>query len=123
LWVWCRSWPSAARAATWDQQQRQQQLSVKLKIDQSRVPVVTEQLSGQLGEGLACLLQEHLALARGPVSRVGPDKVVAALDSRFMPGMSEGACVQHVLRLISSSLDAWSTRQYDYYQRVLNGIL
>jgi hypothetical protein len=37
--------------------------------------------------------------------------------------MAESACVQHVLWLISSSLDAWSTRTYDYYQLVLNGIL
>lgn len=28
-----------------------------------------------------------------------------------------------VLQLISESLDAWRTRQYDYYQRVVNGIL
>lgn len=32
-------------------------------------------------------------------------------------------CVSLVLNLISSSLDAWRTRQYDYYQRLLNGIL
>ena len=32
-------------------------------------------------------------------------------------------CVEIVLGLISDSLDAWRTRQYDYYQRVLNGIL
>jgi hypothetical protein len=32
-------------------------------------------------------------------------------------------CVSLVLTLISSSMDAWRTRQYDYYQRVLNGIL
>lgn len=32
-------------------------------------------------------------------------------------------CVSLVLSLISSSMDAWRTRQYDYYQRVLNGIL
>jgi phosphatidylinositol 4-kinase len=31
--------------------------------------------------------------------------------------------VEVVLGLISDSLDAWRTRQYDYYQRVLNGIL
>jgi phosphatidylinositol 4-kinase len=58
-----------------------------------------------------------------PCFQAGRDKVVAALDNRFMPCLSEGGCVQHVLRLISSSLDAWSTRQYDYYQRVLNGIM
>jgi phosphatidylinositol kinase/protein kinase (PI-3 family) len=58
-----------------------------------------------------------------PCFRAGPERVVAALEGRFVPQLSEAACVQHVLRLISSSLDAWSTRQYDYYQRVLNGIL
>lgn len=58
-----------------------------------------------------------------PCFKAGADRVVAALEQRFMPNLNEGACVQHVLRLISSSLDAWSTRQYDYYQRVLNGIL
>lgn len=31
--------------------------------------------------------------------------------------------VQIVLGLIRDSLDAWCTRQYDYYQRLLNGIL
>ena len=31
--------------------------------------------------------------------------------------------VEVVLGLISDSLDSWRTRQYDYYQRVLNGIL
>jgi len=25
--------------------------------------------------------------------------------------------------MISDSIDAWSTRQYDFYQRILNGIL
>lgn len=32
-------------------------------------------------------------------------------------------CVSSVLELIAKSLDAWRTRQYDYYQKVLNGIL
>jgi phosphatidylinositol 4-kinase len=58
-----------------------------------------------------------------PCFKAGPDKVVAALEARFLPAEDEDACVQHVLQLISSSLDAWSTRTYDYYQRVLNGIL
>ncbi|WIA13888.1 hypothetical protein OEZ85_002460 [Tetradesmus obliquus] len=58
-----------------------------------------------------------------PCFRAGPERVLAALEGRFVPQLSEAGCVQHVLRLISGSLDAWSTRQYDYYQRVLNGIL
>ena len=32
-------------------------------------------------------------------------------------------CVEIMLSMISDSMDAWSTRQYDFYQRVLNGIL
>lgn len=51
------------------------------------------------------------------------ERCVKALEKRFVLGMTEVACVQHVLGLISDSLDAWRTRQYDYYQRLLNGIL
>lgn len=50
-------------------------------------------------------------------------QVVQSLRKRFAPGRPEEACVELVLGLISDSLDAWRTRQYDYYQRVLNGIL
>lgn len=28
-----------------------------------------------------------------------------------------------VLSLLLASIDAWTTRQYDYYQRILNGIV
>ena len=51
------------------------------------------------------------------------DRAVKALEKRFQLSLTEVQCVQHVLTLISDSLDAWRTRQYDYYQRVLNGIL
>jgi phosphatidylinositol 4-kinase len=47
---------------------------------------------------------------------------VQGLRRRFSPGLPEPAVVEAVLGLISDSLDAWRTRQYDYYQRVLNGI-
>jgi phosphatidylinositol 4-kinase len=45
------------------------------------------------------------------------------MEARFVPHLGEAEVVQHVLELISSSIDATSTRQYDFYQRVLNGIL
>jgi len=48
---------------------------------------------------------------------------VEGLRKRLAPGLSEEALVKHVLGLIGDSLDAWRTRQYDYYQRVLNGIM
>lgn len=48
---------------------------------------------------------------------------VEGLRKRLAPGISEEALVKHVLGLIGDSLDAWRTRQYDYYQRVLNGIM
>lgn len=48
---------------------------------------------------------------------------VAGLRKRFQLGLPEPALVEMVLGLISESLDAWRTRQYDYYQRVLNGVL
>ena len=37
--------------------------------------------------------------------------------------LGEEQCVEAVLGMISDSIDAWSTRQYDFYQRILNGIL
>jgi hypothetical protein len=49
--------------------------------------------------------------------------VVQQIRKRFAPGRPDEACVELVLQFISESLDAWRTRQYDYYQRVLNGIL
>ena len=33
------------------------------------------------------------------------------------------AAVRHALSLVSDSLDSWRTRQYDYYQFVLNKIM
>lgn len=48
---------------------------------------------------------------------------VHALRKRFQLHLSEAQCVEVVLGIIADSLDAWRTRQYDYYQRVLNGIL
>ncbi len=48
---------------------------------------------------------------------------VHALRKRFQLHLSEAQCVEVVLGMIADSLDAWRTRQYDYYQRVLNGIL
>mmetsp|Transcript_19596 Transcript_19596/g.54591 ORF Transcript_19596/g.54591 Transcript_19596/m.54591 type:complete len:316 (+) Transcript_19596:179-1126(+) len=51
------------------------------------------------------------------------ERSVKALEKRFQLHLTEVQCVQSVLGLISDSLDAWRTRQYDYYQRLLNGIL
>jgi hypothetical protein len=48
---------------------------------------------------------------------------VQGVKKRFALGMPEPQVVEVVLGLLSDSLDAWRTRQYDYYQRVLNGIL
>lgn len=69
-----------------------------------------------------------LALARMmaksglPCLKAG-DRAVRGMEKRLALGLTEVACVQVVLGLISDSLDAWRTRQYDAYQRVLNGIL
>eukprot|EP00249_Psilotum_nudum_P024190 c29117_g1_i1 orf=1076-3994(-) len=53
----------------------------------------------------------------------GGTRTIQTLRKRFHLSLTEEQCVSLVLSLISSSLDAWRTRQYDYYQRVLNGIL
>ncbi|XP_044368803.1 phosphatidylinositol 4-kinase beta 1 isoform X2 [Triticum aestivum] len=53
----------------------------------------------------------------------GGTRTILNLRKRFHLSLTEEQCVSLVLSLISSSMDAWRTRQYDYYQRVLNGIL
>mmetsp|Transcript_26156 Transcript_26156/g.83540 ORF Transcript_26156/g.83540 Transcript_26156/m.83540 type:complete len:377 (+) Transcript_26156:557-1687(+) len=53
----------------------------------------------------------------------GGSRVLANLRKRFHPAATEEQCVEIVMGLISESMDAWRTRQYDYYQRVLNGIM
>uniref|UniRef100_A0A7C9AGJ6 1-phosphatidylinositol 4-kinase n=1 Tax=Opuntia streptacantha TaxID=393608 RepID=A0A7C9AGJ6_OPUST len=68
------------------------------------------------------LLVEMLQDSGFPCFKGGP-RTIENLRKRFHLSLTEEQCVSLVLSLISSSLDAWRTRQYDYYQRVLNGIL
>ncbi|GMH13110.1 hypothetical protein Nepgr_014951 [Nepenthes gracilis] len=68
------------------------------------------------------LLVEMLQDSGFPCFKGGP-RTIQNLRKRFHLSLTEEQCVSVVLSLISSSLDAWRTRQYDYYQRVLNGIL
>ncbi|XVF61004.1 hypothetical protein PTKIN_Ptkin08bG0093300 [Pterospermum kingtungense] len=68
------------------------------------------------------LLVEMLQDSGFPCFKGGP-RTIQNLRKRFHLSLTEEQCVSLVLSLIGSSLDAWRTRQYDYYQRVLNGIL
>ncbi|PIA47664.1 hypothetical protein AQUCO_01400343v1 [Aquilegia coerulea] len=68
------------------------------------------------------LLVEMMQDSGYPCFKGGP-RTIQNLRKRFHLSLTEEQCVSVVLSLISSSLDAWRTRQYDYYQRVLNGIL
>ncbi|CAM6034140.1 unnamed protein product [Sphagnum compactum] len=68
------------------------------------------------------LLVEMMQDSGCPCFKGGP-RTIQNLRKRFHLSLTEEQCVSLVLSLISSSLDAWRTRQYDYYQRVLNGIL
>lgn len=68
------------------------------------------------------LLVEMVQDSGFPCFKGGP-RTIQNLRKRFHLSLTEEQCVSLVLSLISSSLDAWRTRQYDYYQRVLNGIL
>lgn len=68
-------------------------------------------------------LVKMMAKSNYPCFKAGADKTVKAMEKRFALNLTEVQSVQEVLRLISDSLDAWRTRQYDYYQRILNGIL
>jgi phosphatidylinositol 4-kinase len=68
------------------------------------------------------LLVEMMANSGCPCFKAGP-RAVYNLRKRFHLNLTETQCVEVVLTMIADSLDAWRTRQYDYYQRVLNGIL
>jgi len=68
------------------------------------------------------VLVEVMKNAALPCFKGGP-RAIEAMHRRFHQNLTEEQCVQLVLQMISDSMDAWRTRQYDYYQRVLNGIL
>lgn len=68
------------------------------------------------------LLVDMMSASGCPCFKAGA-RCVSALRKRFHLHCTETQCVEVVLNLIADSLDAWRTRQYDYYQRVLNGIL
>jgi len=67
-------------------------------------------------------LVEMMSASGCPCFKAGP-KVLQNLRRRFNMECTEEQCVEIMLGLISDSMDAWCTRQYDFYQRVLNGIL
>ena len=67
-------------------------------------------------------LVEMMSASGCPCFKAGP-KVLSNLRRRFNLGCTEEQCVEIMLSMISDSMDAWCTRQYDFYQRVLNGIL
>ena len=67
-------------------------------------------------------LVEMMSASGCPCFKAGP-KVLSNLRRRFNLGNTEEQCVEIMLSMISDSMDAWCTRQYDFYQRVLNGIL
>ncbi|KAJ6682785.1 PHOSPHATIDYLINOSITOL KINASE [Salix koriyanagi] len=62
------------------------------------------------------LLVEMLQDSGFPCFKGGP-RTIQNLRKRCHLSLTEEQCVSLVLSLISSSLDAWRTRQYDYYQR------
>jgi hypothetical protein len=66
-------------------------------------------------------LVEILQPANCPCFKSGT-RTISQLKRRFRLDLTEEQCVEHVLSLVSDSLDAWSTRQYDNYQALVVGI-
>ncbi|KAM7258601.1 hypothetical protein ACFE04_014342 [Oxalis oulophora] len=62
------------------------------------------------------LLVEMLQDSGFPCFKGGP-RTSQNLRKRFHLSLTEEQCVSLMLSLIGSSLDAWRTRQYDYYQK------
>lgn len=67
------------------------------------------------------LLVEMMQHSGSPCFKSGT-RAIQNLSRRLHMSLTEEQCIELVLGLISDSMDAWRTRQYDYYQRVLNGI-
>ncbi|KAJ6677832.1 hypothetical protein OIU85_008415 [Salix viminalis] len=86
----------------------------------------SQYVTGNLGWGVMLEKCRSLSMVTKdsgfPCFKGGP-RTIQNLRKRYHLSLTEEQCVSLVLSLISSSLDAWRTRQYDYYQRVLNGIL
>mmetsp|Transcript_58503 Transcript_58503/g.161863 ORF Transcript_58503/g.161863 Transcript_58503/m.161863 type:complete len:194 (+) Transcript_58503:2-583(+) len=61
--------------------------------------------------------------SRLPCFRDGMEWVLQNLQDRFYGSLTEEACVVKVLELIDTSVNHWSTVQYDMYQKVWNGIV
>eukprot|EP00932_Pfiesteria_piscicida_P017167 SRR837773.4060.p2 GENE.SRR837773.4060~~SRR837773.4060.p2 ORF type:complete len:103 (-),score=37.63 SRR837773.4060:43-351(-) len=58
-----------------------------------------------------------------PAFRDGQDWVLQTLQDRFYTNLTEEACIDKVLELIETSVNNWSTIQYDMYQKYVNGIV
>ena len=61
--------------------------------------------------------------AQLPCFRAGEAAVVAALEERFHPELSEREAARFAAGLVGASLDNWRTGAYDCYQRCCLGIL
>eukprot|EP00747_Dinoflagellata_sp_TGD_P209481 gnl/TRDRNA2_/TRDRNA2_82874_c0_seq1.p1 gnl/TRDRNA2_/TRDRNA2_82874_c0~~gnl/TRDRNA2_/TRDRNA2_82874_c0_seq1.p1 ORF type:complete len:711 (-),score=143.33 gnl/TRDRNA2_/TRDRNA2_82874_c0_seq1:128-2260(-) len=71
------------------------------------------------------ILPVHMMLSgsKMPCFREGADAILQSLHERFFVNLTEEACIEKIVDLIDASVNNWSTRQYDNYQRIVNGIL
>jgi phosphatidylinositol kinase/protein kinase (PI-3 family) len=51
-----------------------------------------------------------------------PKKAVEKLRGRFVLGMTDQECIDHVDYIVSQSANNWRTQKYDHYQTYSNGI-
>ena len=81
----------------------------------------------QSGAGHSLTLSRPVRLRRHSERRWSasgtPTDAVMLAMKKVLPGAPDHAAVRHALSLVSDSLDSWRTRQYDYYQFVLNKIM
>ena len=69
-----------------------------------------------------CLLVEMMANSGCPCFR-NKNAAVSGLRKRLHLNVSESHVVEIAMGLIAESVDSWRTRQYDFYQRCVNGIM
>lgn len=69
------------------------------------------------------LVRMMLIGSKMPCFSGGADWILQTLQERFLPSLTEEACIERIADLIDSSVNNWRTIQYDKYQRITNGIL
>eukprot|EP00746_Dinoflagellata_sp_MGD_P126983 gnl/MRDRNA2_/MRDRNA2_61675_c0_seq1.p1 gnl/MRDRNA2_/MRDRNA2_61675_c0~~gnl/MRDRNA2_/MRDRNA2_61675_c0_seq1.p1 ORF type:complete len:645 (+),score=103.44 gnl/MRDRNA2_/MRDRNA2_61675_c0_seq1:112-1935(+) len=74
-------------------------------------------------ERIMLLVRMMLTGSKLPCFVGGADWILQTMHERFLPSLTEEACIEKIADLIDSSVNNWRTIQYDKFQKYQNGIL